>query len=431
MKVRKLLIGCLSLWVLAMGGCVAGLSLLAVAQPNSMVLPEPTGPFPVGRVFLDWTDEDRRDPLAPNRNTLRRLPIWIWYPAIAASDAPKVDYLPDAVLAALDDASSPILVNTIGRVVTDQRNVRPHAVHEPPAADGSFPVLLMRPLRGGLAPQYSVYAEDLASHGYVVVGADTPYTTRVAIYSDGEVVHRTAAGAPPELAAGNTSPIAPGLPNDLFLPVLEVLVDDGSFILDTLTKLNAGDGRFSGRLDLDTVGAFGHSVGGTAALQFCASERRCAAAINIDGYLMGSVTETGIGKPFMFLSSDRPIWRKSDAELNDFERAMFAARDRIREALPNDVQWIVIENSGHFSFSDAALFWPPIIGRLTGSLGSIDAEHALALTRDYIRTFFDVYLKGDNESQLSALGKDYPEALVNFGIDHSQRPEFQPGPNRQ
>jgi hypothetical protein len=90
----------------------------------------------------------------------------------------------------------------------------------------------MRPLRGGLAPQYAVLAEDLASHGYVVVGADIPHTAQVVVYGDGSFAYRTEAGAPPEFAPGITSPFAPGLPNDLFLPVLDVLVNDGSFLLD-------------------------------------------------------------------------------------------------------------------------------------------------------------------------------------------------------
>ena len=51
---------------------------------------------------------------------------------------------------------------------------------------------------------------------------------------------------------------------DFYLPVLDVWVDDNQFVLDRLEALNAGEpaGRFTTRLDLAAVGAFGHLLGG-------------------------------------------------------------------------------------------------------------------------------------------------------------------------
>lgn len=412
MTLRRILTVLLSLFVLLIGGCVSGLALMAWAQPNNAVLPEPTGSYLVGRVSVDWSDEARIDPLALSGGIMRRLPVWIWYPASPDSDVPRADYLPVRVIDALDASAAPILRGTLGRLRTDPRNVTSHSLDGPAVADGSFPVILMRPLRGGLAPQYAVLAEDLASHGYVVVGADIPHTAQVVVYGDGSFAYRTEAGAPPEFAPGITSPFAPGLPNDLFLPVLDVFVNDGSFLLDRLEELNTDDQRFAGSLDLDAVGAFGHSVGGTVALQFCASERRCKAGINIDGYFMGSVVETGLDEPFLFISSDRPIWRKSISERSDDERAMVAAINRVRTGLPNPVQMLVLKGSGHFSFVDAAITTSPILGRLTGSLGSIDPVRGLASTRAYVTAFFDTYLKGRSETGLAALQQEYPEMQV-------------------
>jgi predicted dienelactone hydrolase len=412
MKVRKVFLGLVLLVTLSIGGCVAGFSLLAIAQPNEFDLPEPSGSFAVGRLFVDWTDPTRIDPLAPAEDVARKLPIWIWYPANIASDAAPLPYLPESVLGALEEAAVPQLRNTLGLLSTNQRNVSSHSLDAPRAAEGTFPVILLRPLRGGLAPQYAVLAEDLASHGYFVVGVDIPFTTRVAVYSDGSVARRTNAGAPPEFDVGNTNPLAPGIPNDLFLPVLDVLVDDGSFVLDRLEEMNSGEGSFQGRLDLGAVGAVGHSVGGTAALQFCASDRRCRAGINIDGYVMGSVVETGIDTPFLFIWSDRPIWRKAVTELDASERAVMSAVNRIRAGLPNEVQWLVLKDSGHISFTDSALFTSPTLGRLTGTMGSIDAERGMLATRDYVRTFFDVYLKGLPDELLVELARRYPEAEI-------------------
>ena len=60
---------------------------------------------------------------------------------------------------------------------------------------------------------------------------------------------------------------------------------DTGFALDQLERLNASDpsGRFLGRLDMQRVGVFGHSLGGATALLFCHDDSRCKAGIDVDG----------------------------------------------------------------------------------------------------------------------------------------------------
>jgi hypothetical protein len=398
--------------VIMVGGCASTLAVLAWQHPNRVTLPAPTGPHAVGRVFLDWADGERTDPLAFGSGTPRDLPVWIWYPAAQGAASPPTDYLPPLVVSALEEAALPLFRGTLGRLMTHPSNVEAHSLDGPPVVDGTFPVVLMWPLRGGLAPQYAVLAEDLASHGYVVVGADTPHTTRVAVYPDGRVSRRTEAGAPSESAVGPTSPFAPGVPNALFLPVLDVLVDDGAFLATRLERLSSEDPRFAGRLDLAAVGAFGHSVGGTAALAFCAAHAQCRAGINIDGYLMGPVVRTGLDKPFLFVWSDRPIFRKTPAELTEPERTLLDALASIRAGLPNSVQQVILEGSGHYNFGDAALLTSSPFARATGSIGSIDPQRGLQVTRGYVRAFFDVHLKAKPEAALADLRELYPEGRL-------------------
>jgi len=40
-------------------------------------------------------------------------------------------------------------------------------------------------------PAYSTLAEDLASHGYIVVGFDAPYRTGLVVFPDGRMIERT------------------------------------------------------------------------------------------------------------------------------------------------------------------------------------------------------------------------------------------------
>jgi dienelactone hydrolase len=51
--------------------------------------------------------------------------------------------------------------------------------------------------------------------------------------------------------------------------------------------------RFYRRLDLESVGALGWSLGGVLALQASRDEPRIKAAVNLDGWLYTDVPETG------------------------------------------------------------------------------------------------------------------------------------------
>lgn len=115
---------------------------------------------------------------------------------------------------------------------------------------------------------------------------------------------------------------------------------------------------------------------------------------------------------YLFLASDRPLLRRHAAELGDDERAFLEAWGRIRIGLPNRVQQIVIEGSRHFNFIDSVLLTSRPLGRTTASLGAIDPERALIVTRAAARAFFDVHLKGLPEESLVALPEHYPEIRI-------------------
>src|SRR4029450_8217868 len=51
-------------------------------------VPQPTGPYPVGRTVRQWTDPSRTDPYAADPSEPRSLVLWIWYPASPTSGPP-------------------------------------------------------------------------------------------------------------------------------------------------------------------------------------------------------------------------------------------------------------------------------------------------------------------------------------------------------
>jgi dienelactone hydrolase len=261
-------------------------------------------------------------------------------------------------------------------------------------------------MRAGLAAlttDYTTLAEDLASHGYVVVGFDAPYRSFVAVFPDGRVIART----PQNNADLLGGPEQEQLANKL----LQAWSADMGFALDQLEQLNASDplGRFLGRLDMRRVGVFGHSLGGATALQFCHDDARCKAGIDVDGAPLGSVVADGVTQPFMFLLSDHR--GESDAGEPEAIRHAGANIHSIYDRLPSDRRlMIMIRGASHYMFSDGAMLKSPLVMRVLRTVGVVrlDGRRQVALTAHYINAFFDVYLKGAPPSELMSQ-PEYPE----------------------
>jgi dienelactone hydrolase len=408
----KILLG---IFVLGIVGIIVLFAFLNRQLPAEVTLPKPTGPYAIGRAFFDWTDAKRTDPFAPAPGAPREITGWIWYPT-EASSKPRAEYQPRAVREALRKRANPLIASIAKRVTVNQANVHSHALDRPAVLQQpqTFPVVLMKPGYGGLIHQYSTFAEDLASYGYIVVGSDSPYTTPVVVYGDGRVANQSKAGHPPENTPGRKSELAPGWPNDLMLPAAKVWAEDMRFMLDRLQEINSAGSTqmFAGRLNLQAVGAFGHSFGGSASLQFCKDEERCGAAINLDGGLWGDVALGGLKKPALFMMSDRPVWRVPVASLDPNSRAIVEAIGRIRSGLPNKPNQMILKGSSHFNFADASLLTEQHFARWVGSIGPIDQRRALEVTRRYIRAFFDTYLKDKPDKLLQGASSDYPEVLI-------------------
>ena len=268
----------------------------------------------------------------------------------------------------------------------------------------SYPVVLMRTGGAALTTDYTSLAEDLASHGYVVVGFDAPYRSWVVVLPDGRVIAR----APQNNLDLVGGPQADQLANKL----VQAWTADTGFALDQLERLNTSDpsGRFLGRLDMQRVGVFGHSLGGATALLFCHDDSRCKAGIDVDGAPLGKVIAEGVTQPFMFLLSDHR-GESTDAETPEAIRQAGANIRSIYDRLPGDRRLeIVIQGANHYMFSDGAMLKSPLVMRALRTLGIVrlDGRRQVAVTAHYISTFFDVYLKGAPASELKSQ-TEYPE----------------------
>lgn len=387
-----------ALFALGVIGVALLLAVLWHEHKTSVTLPKPTGQFAVGRTMYTWVNDAKTDPLAASPGAKREVVVWMWYPAAGNGHKEPVAYLPSAWRSALTQHSGVLMSDFFTR---DLALVKVHSTFDPAVSPAlpSYPVVIMRAGSGALTAFYTTLAENLASHGYFVVGFDAPYRTTVVALPNGRVITRPAQDDIDRLPHA----LAARLANRL----LPIWVEDIQLVVDQLQKLNAEDptGKFTHRLDMKRLGIFGQSFGGAQALQFCHDDARCKAGINLDGAPFGNVIQDGLKQPFMFILEDISHVRSgSDQQVVRHMRSIY-------DRLPHGGYFVWLPGANHFTFSDQMLIKCPLLIELMrfAGMGRLDGRRGLATTAEYVHTFFDVSLKGAPAGQRTALSARYPE----------------------
>jgi dienelactone hydrolase len=372
-------------------------------------LPKPTGPHSVGRVSYDWVDPARFDIYAGNPEARRELVLFVWYPARPQATAEFAPYLPSAWAPTAEFLG----INVAG--------LRTHAVPEAPVAADStgYPVLLLSP--SGFPPlMLSAIAEELASHGFVVVGVNHTFETTVTAFADGRVAAMNPA------ATGGALGLQAGSHAEIFrqrASVCEYKAADLASVADYLANLNSDPTeRFTGRLDLARLGAFGHSFGGNAALELCRTDQRCRAAANLDGALWSDVGQVGLSRPALQVL----------AEHGEFDRT---AQDAVKAGAAPNVEWfeaekaitfggwrhvqqraqpgytVQVSGASHISFMDVPLLPVTDASIVKPALDAIKIkpDRMWRVTCDLLLAFFARHLNDAPAPLLDGPAADYPE----------------------
>jgi predicted dienelactone hydrolase len=389
----------------ALIGTTGLLGWLRLDHSRETMLPAPTGSYKVGRVIYDWIDATRLNRYAPIAGAKQELAVWIWYPAGVTTSSQPAEYLPAYWRSALEHHQGFVLSRLLSR---DLSRVRSHSWSEAAVSSQKlpYPLVVLRAGGGALSSDYTSIAEDLASHGYVVVSFDAPYRTVVTAFPDGRVAIRNTQSdfdSMPYKIAEKAATLAMG-----------VWVEDLEFVLRRLKELNASDpaGRFEGKLDLQKIGIVGHSLGGATAAQFCHDDAQCKAGIDIDGIPFGSVVQESLHQPFFFILSDHRKESGQEAPL------VKTKMESIYNKLPAETRWqVMIDGANHFSFSDQMFTKSPVMIKVlqtVGVIGPLDKRRGIEIADACVRTFFDVHLRDAPASDLISLLSRYPELHADF-----------------
>lgn len=349
--------------------------------------------MPVGttRFFVE-----RAPPAAP-------LAVLAWYPAADTARLTRSPYMREE--AALREMAA-LGRNPAGAVLA-HNEVATHSWIDAPVArtPRPLPVLIFSHGYLGMPSDYTAMTEDLASHGYVVFSIAHTGETMAVSLPDGRSdilftrenqlvplaravlaewsVEDSVSGVVTTAADGQRAEEAlrwylARIPNST--AALNRWVQDTRLVVDDIVRKAAprSSSPFAGRLDLTRIGAFGHSMGGVASAAYCARDRRCRAAINLDGSPQyGDLIDRPSDRPFLMVYSARP----GRVGVSD----VIYAKGR--------TYWrAVLDRSLHLNFGDWQYWQPP--ARISAALGDIDGVRSGEIVQRLVRDFFAAFLDG-------------------------------------
>jgi dienelactone hydrolase len=377
---------------------IVGAALLTAAPGASaavsFTLPGPTGAEQVGTTSLHLVDTGRADPWKPDRR--REVMISLWYPACDADRYPRAPWGTAGLAPSLDELAAQLGVPSGSVDWTSAKT----AAHAGAPANGRRPVVLYSPGFGGPRSAGTVQAQDLASHGYVVVTIDHTYETTV------------------EFPGGRVEAPVPqtGSPEQM-KTAIDARVADTRFVLDALTDIGRGknpdaEGHplprdIATALDLRRIGMFGHSYGGFTAGETMYNDRRIDAGVNLDGamssstnpYVPGEVVTHGLDRPFLLMGSqlvDENGTVVDHSHTNDFDPSWGDFWDNQR-AWKRD---ILLRDAAHYSYTDLQVILPQLEGplnipaaRFEPVIGRIDPARSIDVQNTTIRGFLDRFVR--------------------------------------
>lgn len=367
-------------------------SLSASQAARPVTLPAPTGINGVGTIEIELTDTSRTDSLAPNPSVPRSFMVQILYPTKKSENpSTRAPYM-RAAAAAFHENYYGFPNGSISSIRTN--SYRGASISLP---DNTANVILFSPGFQYSRIFYTSLAEELASHGYIVVAIDHTYDATAVEFPDGRLVTS---------AFLNITDAPKQVSEEQLVTILDARINDVNFTMNTLLGTRflrqiPGIGR---RVRLGGIGMYGHSLGGATAAEVALFDKRILGGLNMDGTFYGNVVTTGLNKPFFVMgagvhnSTNDPSWQTMWDNLHGWK------------------QHVQLTSGEHMTYSDfSALiellgigptFSP---GYLETRYGTIDGVRAVVAERAYAVAFFDFLLKRRSDIFLDSPSPSYPE----------------------
>jgi len=342
---------------------------------NSM--PIPTGPYGIGTITYELTDNNRMEIYGDQPGTPRKIRFQVWYPADDVEAGQLTKWMNDGKTTT---SGVPNMYGLPLWVLNHTALINSHSYSDVPisANESKYPVVVISHGWTGFMELHSDIAEMLASHGYIVVSINHTYGAAVSTFNDGEVIYADFNALPDRDSVTDFDQYSHPLVNTYAL--------DDQLVLDYLENYPVETGVLENRIDMDRIGMLGHSTGGGGVVQTAIQDDRVKAVLGLDAWVEpidSAILEKGLSVPSLFLRSQQ--WEVGPN--NQYLESLVGTS--LVEPMVYQIQ-----GGNHIDFTMLYMYNP--ITNLFGFSGSLDNLENATIQRDYILTFFDQILLGES-----------------------------------
>ncbi len=245
-----------------------------------------------------------------------------------------------------------------------------------------YPILFFSPGFFMAAQLYSSLIEEMASHGYVVV-----------------TINHTDACWPVMFPDGSSPVILPELANifsnkerscmEIFDTTQNAWIKDVEFVLSWLRNQ-----PLTKYFDLSLMGIFGHSFGGSTAIEAARQNDAFRAVVNLDGFLFGQNWDKAFKTPSLFVVAEKQLTSEDAVNagltIEQFDGLIARSSKKIFDQLKDNSFYVTVKDADHATFVDSRIIKSPLLKKEVDSFSGITTARALLVD------FFDHYLKNKN-----------------------------------
>jgi predicted dienelactone hydrolase len=354
---------------------ILGAAVLLFSSPvvtQDLLLPKLLGKHTVGTTSFELVNTASSPP--------RDLILHVYYPTTYAAGqkyALARDFSP-IVAQWLDTFDN---FSNTSRVVT-------RAHQSAPISSSKFPILLFGPGWGEPVQLSGAQTmSSLASEGYIVIGVDHPNDTQVIEYPDGRVVY---------------FPTDDNITDaDDLIPSMIGRVSDMNFLASQLRNISVTKNipGLKHGLDFESLGILGFSLGGASSASAMAVDPIYACGANLDGQFIGNITDVGLDKPFLMMSSEGHPWSTDETWPTFYNNLRGYKKD------------LSVTGTRHKSYSDWLILKNFLVQNDTDPANAhlIPGTRVFEITTAYLTSFFDMCFKNGMGTLLEGNSTMFPE----------------------
>ena len=354
------------------------ISLLAIVLIGCIPFNRPSKPSGINNIgtqSFELLDSNRLEWFTDDKDDYRRIMIQIWYPT-KDEQGEKELYIDhgDIRSKALADyfGYKPFLFKNLTKIETNSfKNARPDL-------NQNYPLIIFSHGLGGFRAQNTIMVEELASHGYVVVGIEHAYDANVSVFNNGDIADYRSDSNFEQM---NNSRPSPEEFWALRLPQLKTRSADVDFVLDQIENEKLPQSIID-IIDFENIGVFGHSFGGATGIYSSYSDSRIDACVNLDGWMVpvpDNIINDGITQDFMYIGQKNWNEELNYEKLNKFIESNSSSSK------------ILIPGTTHYDYSDTP--YMSSAAKLLKKSGNLENEKLKNILNELILSFFNKNLK--------------------------------------